>query len=126
MPYLGWEHSDAQKQMTSVIKDVYKNPKTKEYDRKLDTISRLSCGNDEEMLRADLHGTLPIHIRRTLDQYFYYNLSDTQARDKDQVVYRYTKTTLGLRDPVLVMVDQLWLWVIDGSKITPVLPLQFG
>lgn len=69
------------------------------------------------MLRADLNSNLPIHIRRTLDQSDYYTLSNTQARDADRAVYRYTKEVLRVCDPLLVMVDQLWLWVIDGGKI---------
>ncbi|EEH10557.1 serine/threonine-protein kinase ripk4 [Histoplasma capsulatum G186AR] len=32
----------------------------------------------------------PLHLRRTLDQYFYAHLTDTAARDRGQVVYRYT------------------------------------
>lgn len=128
MPYLAWECSNAQQRMTEIIKDVYNNssgPKTREPGGKgLESISRTSCANDEGVLRADLNSSLPIHIRRTLDQFYYCNLSDTQARDEDQVVYRYTKKTMGLQDPLLVMVDQLWLWVIEESKITPVVPLQ--
>ena len=53
-----------------------------------------------------------LQTRRTLDQYFYAHL-DTRERDKDQVVYRYTRDVMCSQDPKLFMVDQLWMWVID-------------
>ncbi|KAJ0423010.1 hypothetical protein BJY00DRAFT_310609 [Aspergillus carlsbadensis] len=57
-----------------------------------------------------------VHPRRTLDQFFYPNF-DTRLRDRDQVVYRYQKTTgIGSDDPKLYMVDQLWVLII-GSKL---------
>jgi hypothetical protein len=73
---------------------------------------------DERLLRDNLHLTPPLHIRRTLDQFYFTTLDDTAARDKDQVVYRETRAgrsfhTLNTR---VVMVDQLWLWILDNSK----------
>lgn len=52
-----------------------------------------------------------LHIRRTLDQSYFLNLKDTSQRDKDQVVYRATKWQGNLAR--VVMVDQLWLWILD-------------
>ncbi|KAF3761449.1 hypothetical protein M406DRAFT_74401 [Cryphonectria parasitica EP155] len=49
------------------------------------------------------------------DQYFYSHLDDISRRDQDQVVYRYTKQE-GL--PKIFMVDQMWLWVINGGMST--------
>lgn len=108
----------------------------------------------------------PINSRRTLDQFGYPSLKDTDARDDDQMLYKLTKedklrspppaTTaakglasmereyssgtrllhemierekehvaaehvgeveIELRDGNLLMVDQLWLWAIDTSKL---------
>jgi len=36
-------------------------------------------------------GCSGLHVSRTLDQYYYETLDDTSARDRDQVVYRYTE-----------------------------------
>ena len=59
----------------------------------------------------------PLHVRRTLDQYYYHAMDDTNQRDSDQVVSRYQKDSL---DPkVITMVDQLWLWVIAGDNGRP-------
>ncbi|EXJ84037.1 hypothetical protein A1O3_04704 [Capronia epimyces CBS 606.96] len=77
----------------------------------------------------------PLHIRRTLDQSHYLMLEDTTKRDRDQVVLRRQQGRLGSKvapvsdsadadaedlkdkDP-MVMVDQLWLWVIGDTVIS--------
>lgn len=41
-----------------------------------------------ELLRRYLYKRRPVHLRRTLDQYYYSHLADTDARDDDQVVMR--------------------------------------
>jgi hypothetical protein len=60
----------------------------------------------------------PLHLRRTLDQYYYHTLSNTDKRDKDQVVTRY-QTNNRLQPGVITMVDQLWLWVLEGVDEQP-------
>lgn len=90
---------------------------------------------EQELLKCYLHNDPPFHPRRTLDQSYYWTLKTTKKRDRDQVVYRGTaprkefihrgvhcKSGCGqcLDDirkvPRVVMVDQLWLWILDGSK----------
>lgn len=56
-----------------------------------------------------------LHIRRTLDQSYFLNLNDTSQRDQDQVVYRATWGHGNLTR--VVMVDQLWLWVLDEREL---------
>jgi hypothetical protein len=52
-----------------------------------------------------------------LDQSYYWTLKDTSTRDRDQVVYRATnQEDQNPRIPRVVMVDQLWMWILDGSK----------
>jgi hypothetical protein len=65
-------------------------------------------------------GQLGLQPRRTLDQYFYSHLKNTTQRDQDQVVYRYMKKysrrygyTSG---PKILMVDQLWLWILNEGE----------
>lgn len=84
---------------------------------------------DERLMRRGLATTKgsepPLHIRRTLDQAYFLNSKDTSERDKDQVVYRATKKPL--RDAGngnvtrVVMVDQLWLWILDERRQTHLL-----
>ena len=61
----------------------------------------------------------PLQLRRTLDQYFYTHLKSTSQRDSDQVVYRHTKLAF---EPKIFMVDQIWLWILDRSKLNHLLP----
>lgn len=73
---------------------------------------------DERLLRDNLHHDPPLHVRRTLDQSYFLTLEDTVARDKDQVVYRGTshRRSCHSRNTRVVMVDQLWLWILDDSE----------
>jgi len=89
---------------------------------------------EEQLLTRYLHAQPPLHPRRTLDQSYYGALKSTRARDRDQVVYRGTTPEphdcIGMdacaqcnedirKVPRIVMVDQLWLWVLDESECAP-------
>lgn len=99
---------------------------------------------DKKLIQRYLTATPSLHPRRTLDQAYYWTLKDTRKRDRDQVVYRATapnrnllqhvclqeqmiedniKSTTCLqclenvrKIPRIVMVDQLWMWVLDESN----------
>ncbi len=59
----------------------------------------------------------PLHPRRTLEQYYYWTAEDTTARDRQQVVYRGTRMRNDPEAiPRVVMVDQLWMWILDESE----------
>jgi len=74
---------------------------------------------DVRILRDHLHKDPPLHARRTLDQSYYWKLQNTDGRDEDQVVYRETKRGKNIsRTSRVIMVDQLWLYVLDDSKLT--------
>ena len=77
---------------------------------------------DWRLIGNHLYTQSPLHIRRTLEQYSCWTSEDTQQRDLQQVVYRGTR----LRNdpeaiPRVVMVDQLWLWILDESEFTLIL-----
>lgn len=65
-----------------------------------------------------------LHHRRTLDQFYYSGLEDTRARDAGQTVSKWTGTSTidkngrreAVDDSLVVMVDQLWVWVLDDGK----------
>ncbi|KAK2613268.1 hypothetical protein N8I77_000191 [Diaporthe amygdali] len=71
---------------------------------------------------AEENGQVPFQPRRTLDQYFYSHLDNTAHRDRDQVVYRYTKNEEGK----IFMVDQMWLWIINGDTLITCIPNRWG
>lgn len=86
----------------------------------------------------------PIHIRRTLDQYGYPNLRSTVARDDDQMLWKRTRKAVDLSkehdgsiplqddhefpktfmDGKVLMVDQLWLWIVDEKTVVTFFPKQ--
>ena len=66
---------------------------------------------------------LTSYPRRTLDQFYYPALGDTSARDADQTISKWTGSGFGRHgrasaapDSLLIMVDQLWCWVLDNSR----------
>ncbi|KAI1132545.1 hypothetical protein F5Y10DRAFT_230813 [Nemania abortiva] len=86
----------------------------------------------------------PLHCRRTLDQFTYHMLDDTENRDNTQVIFKWferesrrkrtvqqQKPQLPLDRPTdnysypLLMVDQLWLWlwIVDDDEQTVITSL---
>jgi len=88
---------------------------------------------DEQLVHEYVHSDPPLHPRRTLDQSYYGALKNTHTRDRDQVVYRATTPTPHRcrkgpnrsacqdckaeikKTPRVIMVDQLWMWILDES-----------
>ncbi|CAI7584579.1 unnamed protein product [Penicillium crustosum] len=90
----------------------------------------------------------PIHLRRTLDQYGYPNLRSTIARDDDQMLWKRTRRPALIdeqlkeylqsaqddpeneenfgefMDGTVLMVDQLWLWILDKKTVVTFFPNQ--
>lgn len=81
-------------------------------------ILALPCEADEKIHRYHIPGRSLLHMRRTLDQSYYPTLQDTHLRDQDQVVERYSRKQQGnyWTEPRVLMVDQLWLWVLGGRR----------
>lgn len=113
MPFLHYETNDGRKCMAKAIEKAIENKD----DQK--PVDRGKQTADEKLIHTYLHEKHFMHIRRTLDQYYYHTMKDTSLRDEDQVVYRYAKkmwpdekeTNLNI-----LMVDQLWMWILDGGK----------
>ncbi|KAL2259464.1 hypothetical protein VTK26DRAFT_6854 [Humicola hyalothermophila] len=86
--------------------------------------AQIRAGREAQLLRGylDSKRVKPVHCRRTLDQFSYYMLNSTEARDKSQVAYRWAKNppvSAEAKDRPIIMVDQLWLWAFhDGTVIT--------
>ena len=98
--------------------------KSEQFERRRKRIQRIAkiaedpnYTSDEKLILAYMFDEAPLHFRRTLDQYYYYNVPTTEARDVDQVVSRYYEKTWpdkkGRDNNLLLMVDQLWLWILD-------------
>jgi hypothetical protein len=73
-----------------------------------------------------------LHVRRTLDQYFYRHI-DTSQGDLDQVIFRYQDRArreqmaepLDDKDIKLLMVDQVWLWIWSEDLIITSFPQRW-
>ncbi|KAL4917882.1 hypothetical protein BDW62DRAFT_182999 [Aspergillus aurantiobrunneus] len=118
MPYLHFETAERRDKMQEAIW------KTQQDQTPRPGIDRTPT-RDELLLRAHLtSSTTSLHIRRTLDQFFYPNI-DTQSRDQDQVVYRYQTKGSRTPEPKIFMVDQLWMWILGPSLIVTSFPQRW-
>jgi hypothetical protein len=70
----------------------------------------------EGLLWSYLHVSHPLHLRRTLDQFYYCTLQSTDRLDENQIVSRHTDGQIPNDNKIILMVDQMWLWVLDTSK----------
>lgn len=75
--------------------------------------------------KSDTRREMPLHVRRTLDQFYYDALdSDTPQkpgvppRNEDQVTQRFMKSQKAWckDDPLLIMVDQIWMVLLEDGK----------
>ncbi|RAH47399.1 uncharacterized protein BO95DRAFT_493259 [Aspergillus brunneoviolaceus CBS 621.78] len=99
-----------------------KVPAQERLQKALQAYREEACASDRDMRLFDSYTSRqnvkhPLHIRRTLDQSFYYTLDNTSTRNKDQVVARYGRKE-GRKEPIVIMVDQLWLWCSGNTLIT--------
>ncbi|KAK1831667.1 magnesium transport protein cora [Podospora conica] len=92
---------------------------------------------DDELIRENLSASPPLHPRRSLHQAFckYADfIPNAEELDKKQVVYKATAPvpsdsareplTPGL--PRILMVDQLWLFVLDKNTVITAFPQRWG
>ena len=86
-----WPDEKAGSETTSlaVTNDAGNEVQTKKRQTKDPTLETPENEEDyRELLRRYLYKRRPVHLRRTLDQYYYSYLADTNDRDGDQVVMR--------------------------------------
>lgn len=115
MPYLHYEEDSRRHKMSRAIRDILSSDQDKKRKR--------PDSADELLVRAHVHSSTQLHIRRTLDQ-FYYQSIDTERRDRDQVVYRYCKEKK--RERKIFMVDQLWCWILGDGLIVTAFPQRWN
>lgn len=108
MPYLHFESDDRRAEMSNAIKEAA--------SKRGRTSGGHDLSPDEMLIRAYLHANPSLHVRRTLDQFYYHGI-DTDARDQDQVVYRYLEKRR--KECKIYMVDQLWLWILGKGNGKP-------
>ena len=98
IPYAHWETEENRAEMHHVMKEVREARKadidcedpSKKSIPDLKTIQDHPAWNkNEKLLCAYLYNNPPVHPRRTLDQFYYHMLENTEQRDQDQVIGRY-------------------------------------
>lgn len=61
------------------------------------------------------HHTSPFHDRRSLEQAYYHDFGMTASLDgQEQVMERYVRKHRSGEEPKVIVIDQLWLWLIKG------------
>jgi ankyrin repeat protein/Mg2+ and Co2+ transporter CorA len=128
MPYLHFETDRKRQEMQAAIARAETiKERDKHEGRIMKPVVPQAHTYDEMLLRAHLTGSqVSLHVRRTLDQFFYHNI-DTQSRDCDQVVYRYQCKSAYDQDvdPKIFMVDQLWMWTLGKDLIVTAFPQRW-
>jgi len=71
---------------------------------------------EKALIKAYLYDPPSLHVRRTLDQYYYHMLENTHERDIDQVVSRWSQNVKSAERHNILMVDQLWLWTCPKPR----------
>ncbi|KAF2212204.1 hypothetical protein CERZMDRAFT_59120 [Cercospora zeae-maydis SCOH1-5] len=113
MPYLHFETDRRRREMQLAMENTHK--------------LAISAVADEVLLRAHLSKSASfLHVRRTLDQFFYHNI-DTTYRDCDQVVYRFQEKHYKNLEggPKIFMVDQLWMWILGKDLVVTSFPQRW-
>ncbi|KAI1180193.1 hypothetical protein F4777DRAFT_364647 [Nemania sp. FL0916] len=128
MPVLGFETHENRQKLSKAMKSASKKGR-----------SHSDFKNDEEslLIHAYFHQKeFPLHCRRTLDQFTYHMLDDTERRDNSQVMFRWAKREAARKDREntqqnkpspsnqcdeegscpLLMIDQLWVWVLEDKQ----------
>lgn len=128
MPYLHWESEGKRQEMNTAIADIISS---KRYDmaglsrvieetvkKTYNNRSKPSANPNKSLFAEHLFPEPPqppLHLRRTLDQFQYYMTDNTEDRDTDQVISRYFKRRHSDTPLPIMMVDQLWIWILDRS-----------
>lgn len=112
MPILAYETSILRKKMSKTVRRLFSKKEVEEEEN----------NGDIMLLKGYVDATKPLHCRRTLDQFSYYMLGSTESRDMDQVLLRWGRKRLekdgNVEDAPVLMVDQLWLWVLHDGQST--------
>ncbi|KAJ5171925.1 hypothetical protein N7492_004518 [Penicillium capsulatum] len=141
-PYLHWDTYRNLIQRRKVVEDRLRQGRSRPVPNR---IAKSSL--EAQLIWQYLGCEPPIHFRRTLDQFGYPNLRSTVARDDDQMLWKRTRRPARLDDQLreyledaeedgedsdqsefmdgnVLMVDQLWLWIVDQKTIVTFFPNQ--
>lgn len=128
LPYLHWDkYSSWKKRQRHILNMKDLAEKNKQCECLLDykDVFDARSHKNEILLHEQLFLPRPMHDRRTLDQSYFYNLRKVAYRDDDQVIGQHTlryESEQRDKERKMMMVDQLWMWVIDGDTVVTSFP----
>jgi hypothetical protein len=119
MPFLHWANKAEQDDIVTITELRKKTNETQIPEE--DCWTQIQKLHWEYLYDSISRGSRPLHLRRTLDQYHYRTLENTEKRDGDQVMSRFCSSNSDLfgEDVAITMVDQLWLWILPGYDKQP-------
>ncbi|KAK3988464.1 hypothetical protein QBC44DRAFT_382394 [Cladorrhinum sp. PSN332] len=130
MPYLHW----GMNRERVMLKNTLQLIRSRDRDKSLPGPTLLADPDYrryQELLTTYLDQHHPLHTRRTLDEFYYFNLEarEMDARDKSQTFSDYfrknPKVNNGEPNFPILMVDQLWLWVLDNKTVISSFPCRW-
>jgi hypothetical protein len=137
MPYLHWDTFDSHQKRRACLQRLERSSRPREPNpRTTSTVSATATAVqpaiapgaktiEHRLLEEYWEDNRPIHARRSLDGFYYPNIRDLEARDKDQVLYKHTREpSSGHLTAKMLMVDQLWMWVVGDRTQPPLLPIN--
>ncbi|KAJ5142587.1 Mitochondrial substrate/solute carrier [Penicillium bovifimosum] len=142
VPYLHWDTYRNLIQRRKVVEDRLHQGRSRPVPGR---ISKASL--EAQLIWTYLGCEPPVHFRRTLDQYGYPNLRSTVARDDDQMLWKRTRRPARIDEQLreylnstqddpdtvdadefmdgnVLMVDQLWVWIVDQKTVVSFFPEQ--
>ncbi|KAL8819732.1 MAG: hypothetical protein Q9223_001889 [Gallowayella weberi] len=143
LPYLHWDSFEQLRVRATTIKRRMRQENARPADHDI----AMGQSLETKLIWQYLRSERPLHCRRTLDQYGYPSLRNTAVRDSDQILYKRTRADKDAEPPPLampkrpshmdqlsvesdplqdkprdneakvLMVDQLWLWIVDEQTV---------
>ncbi|KAL2672658.1 hypothetical protein Neosp_013372 [[Neocosmospora] mangrovei] len=125
MPYLHWDLEEEIEKLKKVLKKKFfllGAPETMKVQDAKAMVKKAGLNGTEKLYWMYLDQKSPLHVRRTLDQFYYHTMPNTDERDRDQTALRHFRKQEESEEhfkPVLTMVDQLWMWVLPEIGRSP-------
>lgn len=138
MPYVHWESARNQERRQQTVDQVQKlHPRKRILDLSANHLlhrptlqrrsTRTNAEPDAKLIQAHYEVTpCTLHIRRTLDQFSNPSTKISASQHQDQVVFKYQKKHNAPEDPSILMVDQLWMWIVNDDLVVTSFPRQWG
>ncbi|PVH77515.1 ankyrin [Cadophora sp. DSE1049] len=115
VPYLHYDTSDGYVKMRTAIRQASESSPS--YPP-----TAMADSSDEMVVKGYLHDNLPLHPRRTLDQFFSADIETTEV-DLGQAFLNHSRVS---EPNGKIMVDQLWLLILHDDLVVTCFPERWG